>query len=42
MPAHRDKFKTYLVFLFDGPNEYKGKDLIAAHSSLKISEADFA
>ena len=37
----REHLADFLTVLTGGPNLYKGRDLLAAHQGLKISEADF-
>ena len=37
----RKHLADFLTVLTGGPNLYKGRDLLAAHQGLKISEADF-
>lgn len=42
MDAQRAKQKAFLTFAFGGPNGYTGKNLRAAHASMKLGEADFS
>ena len=37
----REHLADFLTVLTGGPNLYKGRDHLAAHQGLKISEADF-
>ena len=37
----REHLADFLTVLTGGPNLYKGRDLLASHQGLKISEADF-
>ena len=44
MDAQRAKQKSFLTMAFGGPNNYKGKDLRAAHAGLKkrgLNESHF-
>ncbi|HEY8944429.1 MAG TPA: group 1 truncated hemoglobin [Polyangiaceae bacterium] len=41
MDRQRTKQKAFLTFAFGGPNAYTGRDMRAAHASMKLSQADF-
>jgi hemoglobin len=41
MDRQRNKQKAFLTFAFGGPNAYTGRDMRAAHASMKLSQADF-
>ena len=41
MDRQRAKQKAFLTLAFGGPNHYSGRDLRAAHASMKLSESHF-
>lgn len=41
MGRQRAKQKAFLTYAFGGPNNYSGKDLRAAHASMKLTEEEF-
>jgi hemoglobin len=41
MDRQRAKQKAFLTFAFGGPAQYSGRDLRAAHASMKLTEQDF-
>ena len=41
MDRQRAKQKAFLTYAFGGPNQYSGKDLRAAHASMKLEEGEF-
>lgn len=41
MDGQRAKQKAFLTFAFGGPNSYTGKDMRAAHASMKLTEEHF-
>jgi hemoglobin len=42
MSKQSNRQKAFLSAAFGGPIAWKGKDMRAAHSDLKLSEADFS
>lgn len=41
MDSQRAKQKSFLTFAFGGPSTYSGKEMRAAHASMKLTEGDF-
>lgn len=41
MDRQRAKQKAFLTYAFGGPNKYTGKDMRAAHASMKLTDEHF-